>query len=510
MIEAAKGVQEDIKSVTENLETIKQVQTDIASAETTIENTTNQAIDDANTVVDDTVKPVVKDLADRVLADTGVTDEQLKELANKVQEDENVTRQQAKDLADKVLADTGYSNESIKDLANKLLTDMGIPTADLKELYASLGVSSDVVDKATQFIIDAGKGAANGELDSKRNEVIKYIDTAIDGLETMQTQVGKNLTPQINSSMESLELVLQNSQTLMNNMASVLGGMGDIFGSLQVTASSATTSLEKTSEALGMISERLTAAIDKVENVAEGDKAKILMETLAGDPEMYGEFFAEPVHIETEVLYPVENYGSAVTPFYTTLAIWVGALILTAILKVHPDKSKYEGAKGWHLFFGRYALFFVMGQLQTLITVIGDLKLLHVQCLHPGYFWLASAVTSLIFSLLIYSLVSAFGDVGKAAAVVIVVLQIAGSSGTYPIELLPEFFQKVYIFFPFPYAINAMRESVAGFYEHDFVIYLLQLCLFIPVALTIGILIRRPFKKMNHFMEERMEETEMM
>jgi putative membrane protein len=116
----------------------------------------------------------------------------------------------------------------------------------------------------------------------------------------------------------------------------------------------------------------------------------------------------------------------------------------------------------------------------------------------------------MIFSLLIYSLVSAFGDVGKAAAVVIVVLQIAGSSGTYPIELLPEFFQKVYIFFPFPYAINAMRESVAGFYEHDYLIYLLQLCLFIPVSLAIGIWIRRPFKKMNHFMEERMEETEMM
>jgi putative membrane protein len=296
----------------------------------------------------------------------------------------------------------------------------------------------------------------------------------------------------------------------MNNMASVLGGMNNIFGSLQVTANSATTSLEKTSEALGMLSDRLTDAIEKVEAAADGDKAKILMETLSGDPEMYGEFFAEPVHIETEVLYPVDNYGSAVTPFYTTLAIWVGALILTAILKVHPDHTKYEGAKGWQLFFGRYALFFLMGQLQTLITVLGDLKFLHVQCLHPVYFWLASAVTSMIFSLLIYSLVSAFGDVGKAIVVVVMVVQIAGSSGSYPIEILPVIFSKIYKFFPFPYAINAMREALCGTYGNDYYIYLAQLLLFGIVGIVIGLVVRRPFIGMNRFVTEKLEETEVL
>ncbi|MBQ1721813.1 MAG: YhgE/Pip domain-containing protein, partial [Lachnospiraceae bacterium] len=410
------------------------------------------------------------------------------------------------DAAAKVNQDLTEINEKLGVMATSLAPTDSNTQAALKVLQENV----KTVNKAMDLVITAGNNAVDNNLASKREDAISAINTAITNLENMQKQITNNLMPQINQSLDGLTQILENSQNLMNNMASVLGGMNNIFGSLQVTANSATTSLEKTSEALGMLSDRLTDAIEKVEAAADGDKAKILMETLSGDPEMYGEFFAEPVHIETEVLYPVDNYGSAVTPFYTTLAIWVGALILTAILKVHPDHTKYEGAKGWQLFFGRYALFFLMGQLQTLITVLGDLKFLHVQCLHPVYFWLASAVTSMIFSLLIYSLVSAFGDVGKAAAVVIVVLQIAGSSGTYPIELLPEFFQKVYIFFPFPYAINAMRESVAGFYEHDFLIYLLQLCLFIPVSLAIGIWIRRPFKKMNHFMEERMEETEMM
>ena len=151
-----------------------------------------------------------------------------------------------------------------------------------------------------------------------------------------------------------------------------------------------------------------------------------------------------------------------------------------------------------------------MGQLQTLITVLGDIFLLKIQCIHPFLFWLTSALASLTFTLLIYALVYTFGDVGKAIAVVVLVLQIAGSSGTYPIELLPEFFQKVYIFFPFPYAINAMRETICGLYETDIVIYLLKLLTFILPALVIGLLLRIPFEGINHFMEKRMEDTEMM
>jgi putative membrane protein len=125
-------------------------------------------------------------------------------------------------------------------------------------------------------------------------------------------------------------------------------------------------------------------------------------------------------------------------------------------------------------------------------------------------FWFTSAVTCLVFTLLIYALVYTFGDVGKAAAVVVLVLQIAGSSGTYPIELLPEFFRKVYIFFPFPYAINAMRECICGMYEADYVIYLMELAIFLIPALVIGLLLRIPFEEINHYMEMRMEDTEMM
>lgn len=162
------------------------------------------------------------------------------------------------------------------------------------------------------------------------------------------------------------------------------------------------------------------------------------------------------------------------------------------------------------LFFGRYVLFWILGQIQAVIIVIGDIYLLKIQCLHPGLFLLAGSIIATTFTLLIYSLVVTWGDAGKALAVVLVVIQIAGSSGTYPIELLPDFFKKMYIFFPFPYAINAIRECLCGLYKMDYVKYLGTLLIFIAVALFIGLLIRIPFEPINHYMEERMEDTEMM
>ena len=155
-------------------------------------------------------------------------------------------------------------------------------------------------------------------------------------------------------------------------------------------------------------------------------------------------------------------------------------------------------------------MYFIIGQIQALITVIGDLAFFKVQCLHPFLFYFASAFTSLTFTLLIYALVEAFGDVGKAISVVILVIQIAGSSGTYPIELLPEFFRNVYLFFPFPYAINALRECVGGLYEMDYLVYLLELSIFIILALVIGVWIRKPFKSLKKYMNKRMEDTEVL
>ncbi len=129
-----------------------------------------------------------------------------------------------------------------------------------------------------------------------------------------------------------------------------------------------------------------------------------------------------------------------------------------------------------------------MSQIQAAVIVTGDLYILKVQCLHPGMMYLTGALTAFTFSLLIYSLAISFGDVGKAVVVVVMVLQIAGSSGTFPIELLPAIYQKIYRFFPFPYAIDAMRECICGLYGNYYWQQIGFLLLFAAAALLIGLL----------------------
>ncbi|MBR1623248.1 MAG: YhgE/Pip domain-containing protein [Pseudobutyrivibrio sp.] len=353
--------------------------------------------------------------------------------------------------------------------------------------------------------IDIDALAAQGS-DSLKTRV-KNVRSEVSGIEDLITG---DLRTKVDRGLTSLSGMLDNSNALLNNIGETFGNLVVMFNAINNTVDSANTSLQKTNEAIVYVNGRLIEVINDVENAGASEKLQVMVNALSGDPEMYGKFFSTPVDVVTEAVYPIENYGSAVAPFYSTLAFWVGALILTAIIKVKPDKSKYSDASERQLYFGRYALFWVLGQLQSLIIVLGDIFLLHVQCIHPVLFLIAGSVIATTFTLLIYSLVVTWGDAGKALAVVLVVIQIAGSSGTYPIELLPEFFKKVYIFFPFPYAINAIRECLCGMYKYDYIKYLASLIIFMGVALVIGLLVRIPFEPINHYMEERMEDTEMM
>lgn len=369
---------------------------------------------------------------------------------------------------------------------------------------------SDIGDTLTSIGKELAMEAAEKKSAEIESNTAHEIDTMIRKLSLEKERFENEIRPSVDLCLNKLLVITGNISDLLNSLSKTLLQMGNVFDAVALSLNSANESLAKTNELLSLISERLDDAVEKLEEVENSDELVIISNTLSGDPESYSEFFSEPVKMDTEVIYPVSNYGSAVTPFYTTLSIWVGALVLAAILKTKVKSGKYPEATEVQTFFGRYISFFILAEIQTLVTVLGDLFIFKVQCPHPFLFWFVCAFTSFVFSLLIFSLVLAFSDVGKAIAVVCVVIQIAGSSGTYPIELLPAFFQKVYLFFPFPYAINAMRETIGGLYGSDIALYLLELSAFIGVALVIGLLIRRPFRKFNRFMMRRMEDTKLL
>lgn len=251
----------------------------------------------------------------------------------------------------------------------------------------------------------------------------------------------------------------------------------------------------------------LTNLIERLEEARDNDTLTDLIDMLHGDPAEFADFLSAPVEVVTTTIYPVENYGSGMAPFYSTLAIWVGGVVIAAIIKPEASKKRLRRPTEGQLYWGRLLIYLLVGQIQAAIIIWGDLHILGCQCLEPKLLYMTASVTSVIFVTLIYSLILAFGDIGKAIMVVIMVLQIAGSSGSYPIEILPEIFSGMYLFFPFPYAINAMRETMCGMYRYDLYRYLGELLLFGVAAVLIGLVVRRPFIKVNKFIEEEMEET---
>ncbi len=311
-----------------------------------------------------------------------------------------------------------------------------------------------------------------------------------------------------------IDMMLTNLSSTLNMMSPLISSLGITLDDIAPVVESAGDTLSYVSSAMTRLQSLMTRVADacddllvKINEGTADERLQTLITVLNGNAEKYAEFLSSPVSVTEETIYPVASYGDAMTPFYSALAIWVGGVILTAILKVEAEpkglRNVTEGQKYW----GKFLLFFILGQIQTAVIVLGDIYLLGCQCQEPVMFWVASAITSFAFTAVIYSLALAFGDIGKAIVIVIVVMQVAGSSGSYPIEILPDIFSKIYLFFPFPYAINAMREAICGMYQWDYWIYLGELMIFAVGGILIGLVLRKPFIKLNRFVEHEVEKS---
>lgn len=311
-----------------------------------------------------------------------------------------------------------------------------------------------------------------------------------------------------------IDMMLTNLSSTLNMMSPLISSLGITLDDIAPVVESAGDTLSYVSSAMTRLQSLMTRVADacddllvKINEGTADERLQTLITVLNGNAEKYAEFLSSPVSVTEETIYPVASYGDAMTPFYSALAIWVGGVVLTAILKVEAEpkglRNVTEGQKYW----GKFILFFVLGQIQTAVIVLGDIYLLGCQCQEPWLFWAAAAITSFAFTAVIYSLALAFGDIGKAIVIVIVVMQVAGSSGSYPIEILPDIFSKIYLFFPFPYAINAMREAICGMYQWDYWIYLGELMIFAVGGILIGLVLRKPFIKLNRFVEHEVEKS---
>lgn len=296
----------------------------------------------------------------------------------------------------------------------------------------------------------------------------------------------------------------------MNSISSIYNDMGYNIDDFNKSISQMGESINNTLVMVRNIEDNLNETTNKLVEFKNSGVYSLLQTAISFNTDELASFISAPVAITTEDLYPITNYGSAMSPFYSVLSIWVGALILVAIIhvKVHPfDGTKVNSVEA---FFGRYITFFLIGQAQALLITLGDLFFIGIQCIHPFKFWFAAAFTSFVFTMITYSLTVAFENVGEAAAVVIMVIQVAGAGGTFPIQCLPAIYQAIYKYLPFTYAMDALRECVGGTYSWYYWKCILALLVYVGICLFIGLVIAKPCRKLNAIVDKSKEKSEIM
>ena len=362
----------------------------------------------------------------------------------------------------------------------------------------------DKINAAAEALPAATANAS--ELKSELDTLIAQATSSVTEVKTTYENNVKgnldSLSANLDSTTGSISSMLGDLDKSIQNIAGVTGSASDGLTGLQKT-------LSNSAELLNEASGKLTSLAATLSSEDSKDLSAVT-NLLSEDPETIASFLSSPVKLDEKKIYPIENYGSAMTPFYSTLAIWVGAVVMAAMLKVtvaDSTKKKLTNPKEHQLYIGRILLLIIIGFMQSALICLGDLFFLGIQCKHPVMFVLTGMFTSFVYVNLIYALTVSFGDIGKAIAVVLMVMQVAGSGGTFPIQCAPKFFQVVYPLLPFTHSMNAMRECIAGFYGTTYATELGKLAIFLVPSLLLGLLLRKPIIRMNDAFMEKLEST---
>ena len=411
----------------------------------------------------------------------------------------------------------------------------------VKETLANLPgtpISQDVLDRlqASADRLSALQNAINKLADdmeknvadagANRQDVKNLVGQAQSAISNLKSDVDSSLRPQLEqlsgtinsatSSMENLRAQLSAASSSVNDGSN---GVREGLSKLQSTFSGIGNQLREASLKISDIHNKLNDALES------GNLAKV--RTIIGsDPQALAVALAAPVGITTIPVYPVDNFGSQMAPFYTALALWVGSVLM--IITIRSDVTTENVVEGldsshpavgyfkrhhlglWEGFLGRYLIFGLIALTQATILSLGLLFFVKIQHVHPWLFMCTAWAIALVFSFLLYTFIATFGNAGKALGVLFLVLQISASGGAFPLDILPSFFRSISPYLPATHGITALRAAIAGYSGGEYVDAMLLLSVFALVAALLGFGLRPLLIKRTRLLVEKLESTKLM
>lgn len=510
-IDSAKSAVKSIEKTIDGFEGVMEVaqdlnktlsKTDLSSVLGDTQNVVNNT-QDAIKVAESSVDVVTSSVGDVLTSSS----KKLENSANNLKKINNVTTEKAQAEIKSVLAECVQARkelqaivptlENVNNSLPKPLSAVKALVKILKTADSRLGGVENELNKMLQG--DTSKKVS--DVANKLSEVSKTLDSSLSTYES-------DIKPSLDNTIDSLLDVLFDVSNLLTTIENQSPQLNALVKSLNGSISAGDDLLTSLHALTGNCATQLDNLSKKLNGLSDSELVNALVNLSEGNSDELGEFIACPVIVNTEKVYGLDNYGSAMAPFYSTLALWVGAIILVALIKPKVSNKKEIGKiKPREEYFGRSLIFLTISLIQGLIICLGDLYFLKIQCYHPLKFIFAGLCASFVFTFFIYSLVAAWGDIGKAVAVIMLVVQLGGCGGTFPIDVTPAFFRAINPYLPYTFVIDAFRECVCGTYGNNYWICLAKLFVYFFIGLFIGTLFRYMFRKPMRFFEKKIEET---
>ena len=332
---------------------------------------------------------------------------------------------------------------------------------------------------------------------NKANNILGYLVNNYDS----------NIKPAMEELVQSIKSKVSNGETLINKANEAIPEITKILPLIEDKALKGNEIIGVFKNELPTIKEKLATFSEKVQGLDNDELIDKVLDLMLKDWKSESKFLASPIDIEENKLFSIPNYGSAMSPFFTTLSLWVGALLLVSLLSV--DAAHMEGIsfKPIEEYLGKYLTFISLSIIQGLIAALGDIYILHAYVKYPIYFILFSMIISIVFTTIVYTMVSLLGNIGKAVGVVFLVLQVSASGGTFPVEVMPKFFQVINPLLPFKYAIGALREFVAGIVPELLITNTFCLSLYFIIFIFLGIVFKKILSSFTSKFAEKLNKS---
>lgn len=355
---------------------------------------TRDTLSNFSTNVDTSMSTIQTSLEDmkKILDQSKLADDtaQMTKDLNKVARDTNTLNGQVNNLLAALIEQRVQGSVSGGDAStgsgsgNTAATDAAIEA--LKAMQKELDMMNTVIGSVLESTDEQAAEKAKVNVNNAMNNLKNVIDSCENSVSNMQGIYKNNLVPQMQKVLTNMSDSLNQVTNLVNTLSSTVQNIGVVMEGVGDAVDGTSESLGQIQGVVDGISQKLTDLTEQLEGASEEEMMDILVRFLGGDPDSLGAYFASPVTMETIAMYPVATYGSAMTPFYSTLAIWVGSTILVALVKVKASPKNLKNVQSYQLYFGRYLLFLLLAQIQAAIIVAGDLWLLKVNIVEPGLF----------------------------------------------------------------------------------------------------------------------------